>query len=85
MNASRGTLFRFHLTGNRRKIAPSDPVLADRVADNLAHDDVFTEQSAVTFGTNFGIVTDILTGPNGHLYVLSITRGKLFEISKARR
>ena len=30
-----GPLFRFNLTGNRRKIAFDDPRLEDRVADNL--------------------------------------------------
>lgn len=81
LNASRGTLYRFLLTGNRRKIAVDDAALEDRVADNLAHEDYITEQSTIVFGTNFGIVTDIQTGPNGHLYVLSLSRGTLFEIS----
>ncbi|MGI9027208.1 MAG: PQQ-dependent sugar dehydrogenase [Burkholderiaceae bacterium] len=81
-NASHGELFRFRLTGNRQKIAVDDPALEDRVADNLAHEDYFTEQSTILLGTNFGIVTDIQTGPNGHLYVLSLTRGNLYEISK---
>lgn len=81
-NASHGELFRFHLTGNRQKIAVDDPALDDRVADNPAHEDYFTEQSTILLGTNFGIGTDIQTGPNGHLYVLSLTQGKLYEISK---
>jgi hypothetical protein len=84
LNASHGILFRFHLTGNRQQIGVGDPALKDRVANNVARDDYFTEQSTVVLGTNFGIITDIQTGPNGHLYLLSIVatgQGKLDEIS----
>ena len=37
-NTSGGYLFRFNLTGNRRKIAVDDPRLEDRVADNTAQE-----------------------------------------------
>ena len=37
-NTSGGYLFRFNLTGNRRKIAVDDPRLEDRVADNAAQE-----------------------------------------------
>jgi hypothetical protein len=40
-----GTLFRFNLTGNRRKIAVDDPRLEDRVADNLAKFDITESES----------------------------------------
>jgi aldose sugar dehydrogenase len=65
-----GQLFRFNLTGNRRQVGVDDPRLADRVADNLAKFDI-TESETLLFGTNFGIATDIRTGPNGNLYVVS--------------
>lgn len=74
-----GQLFRFNLTGNRRKIAVDDPRLADRVADNLAKFDI-TESESLLFGTNFGIGTDIQTGPNGNLYVVSLSNGAVYEI-----
>ncbi len=35
-----GYLFRFKLTGNRRKVAVDDPRLEDRVADNLAKHEI---------------------------------------------
>jgi len=31
-------------------------------------------------GKNFGIVTDILTGPDGNLYVVSLTKGSVYKI-----
>ena len=78
-----GQLFRFNLTGNRRRVAVDDPRLEDRVADNLAKFDV-TESESLVFGTRFGIATDIRTGPNGNLYVVSLSDGAIYEISRRR-
>jgi hypothetical protein len=36
--------------------------------------------SEVTFGTGFGRITDIRTGPGGFLYTLSYNGGKIFRI-----
>jgi glucose/arabinose dehydrogenase len=74
-----GQLFRFQLTGNREKIGVDDPRLQDRVADNLAKFDI-TESESLLFGTGFGIGTDVHTGPNGNLYVVSNTHGAIYEI-----
>jgi aldose sugar dehydrogenase len=79
-----GHLFRFNLAGNRGDIAVDDPRLADRVADNLAKFDV-TESESLLFGTGFGVGTDIETGPNGNLYVVSLTNGKIYEIFRAEK
>jgi glucose/arabinose dehydrogenase len=76
-----GHLFHFNLTGNRRKIAVDDPRLEDRVADNLDKFDI-TESESLLFGTNFGIGTDIKTGPNGNLFVVSLSNGAIYEISR---
>jgi len=74
-----GHLFRFNLTGNRRKIGVDDPRLEDRVADNLAKNDI-TESESLLFGTDFGVGTDIETGPNGDLFVVSLSQGAVYEI-----
>jgi glucose/arabinose dehydrogenase len=76
-----GQLFRFQLTGNRRKIGVDDPRLEDRVADNIDKFDP-TESESLLFGTGFGVGTDIKTGPNGNLYVVSLTHGTVYEISR---
>jgi glucose/arabinose dehydrogenase len=78
-----GHLFRFNLTGNRRKIAVDDPRLEDRVADNLTKFDI-TESESLLFGTNFGIGTNIHTGPNGNLFVVSLSNGAIYEIFRAQ-
>ena len=78
-NLAGGYLFHFNLTGNRRSIGTDDPRLADRVADNLAKHDI-TESETLLIGRDFGVATDIETGPNGNLYVVSLTAGAIYEV-----
>jgi hypothetical protein len=68
-----GQLYRFQLTGNRHQIA------GDLVADNTAKFDSTDSENHI-FGTGFGVGTDIHTGPNGNLYVVSHTHGAIYEI-----
>jgi glucose/arabinose dehydrogenase len=75
-----GYLFHFNLSGNRRKVGVDDPRLVDRVADNSAKFDI-TESESLLIGRDFGVSTDIQTGPNGNLFVVSLTRGAIYEIS----
>jgi glucose/arabinose dehydrogenase len=74
-----GPLFHFNLTGNRRKIAVDDPRLEDRVADNPTFHDM-TESESLLIGRDFGVITDIKTGPNGNLFVISLDQGTIYEI-----
>ena len=74
-----GPLFRFQLTGNRARIAVDDPRLEDRVADNTQPLDM-TESESLLIGRDFGVVTDIKTGPNGNLFVVSLSNGAIYEI-----
>jgi aldose sugar dehydrogenase len=77
-----GHLFHFNLAGNRRKVAVDDPRLEDRVADNL-HKWEITESESLLFGRNFGIGTDVLTGPNGNLFVVSLSDGVVYEVFRS--
>ena len=74
-----GHLFRFNLTRDRRDVAVDDPRLADDVADNVGKWEI-TESESLLFGRNFGIGTDIHTGPDGDLYVVSNSLGAVYEI-----
>jgi hypothetical protein len=76
-----GQLFRFNLTGNRLKVGVDDPRLEDRVADNEAKYDI-TESESLLFGTDFGVSSDIQTGPEGNLWVVSISEGEIYEIHR---
>jgi glucose/arabinose dehydrogenase len=78
-NLAGGYLFHFNLTGNRRQIAVDDPRLDDRVADNLAKHEG-TESESLLIGRDFGIATDVETGPNGNLFVVSLSNGEIYEI-----
>jgi hypothetical protein len=84
-----GFLWHFNLTGNRRMIAVDDPRLEDRVADNLdkpsptdpaANERAMVESESLLFGRNFGVATDIKTGPNGNLFIVSLSNGAIYEI-----
>ena len=78
-NLAGGYLFHFNLTGNRRSIGVDDPRLTDRVADNVAKHEI-TESESLLIGRDFGVTTDIETGPNGHLYIVSLSRGAIYEV-----
>ena len=72
-------LFRMKLASNRKQFRFTEPRLADKVADNLDKHDV-TESESLLFGRDFGVGADVRTGPNGHLYVVSLTSGAVYEI-----
>jgi aldose sugar dehydrogenase len=74
-----GHLFRIELTGNRRAVDVDDPRLRDGVADNVNKWEI-TESESLLFGRNFGVGTDVQTGPDGHLYVVSLSHGAVYEI-----
>jgi glucose/arabinose dehydrogenase len=75
-----GNMYFFKLNENRTGLEVSgdqDQVagLSDLVADT---DD---ELSKVTFGKGFERITDIETGPDGLLYVLSYESGRIYKIT----
>jgi len=88
-----GFLWHFNLTGNRQKIGVDDPRLEDRVADNLdkpsatdpaANARAAIESESLLFGRNFGVATDIKTGPNGNLFIVSLSNGAIYEILRSK-
>jgi len=94
---SNGFLMCLRLTTDREHLDLSgDARLADRVADNgtfppkpgtnpategFKHDG--RESETMLIGQNFGIITDIQTGPDGGLYLVSITANAVYRISAA--
>ena len=74
-----GNIYYFEVNSSRTgfKFNPiTQPGLpADLVADNEK------EVSEVTFGTGFGVIIDLKTGPaDGFLYVLSIYDGAIYKV-----
>jgi glucose/arabinose dehydrogenase len=89
-----GFIWHLNLTGNGQQIGVDDPRLQDRVADNLdkpsptdpgANARALVESESLLFGRNFGVGTDILTGPNGNLFVVSNTDGTVYEIFRVAK
>lgn len=80
-NPSGGFLMVFRLSADRSRFEFADPRLADLVADNNAKFDA-TESESLLIGSNFGVSTDIQTGPDGNLYVVSLTRNAVYMISR---
>jgi glucose/arabinose dehydrogenase len=76
-----GHLFRFNLTRNRLAVDVDDPLLEDGVADNPQKWHI-RESESLLFGRNFGVGTDIQTGPDGDLYVVSLSHGNVYEIHR---
>ena len=74
-----GYLFEFRFDHNREHFAFSDPMLRDRVDDNDYKFDEGQSESLVT-GKNFCIVTNVVSGPDGRLYVTSLSNGAVYAI-----
>ena len=72
-----GYLMRFDTDSG--DIEVDDPRLEDRVADNLQKHDG-TESESLLVGRDFGVGTDVEAGPNGDLYVVSLTNGAIYRI-----
>jgi len=80
-----GSLYRLRLTADRLNVDVSaDARLADRVADNLFRAQKFdgTESESLRIGTGFGTTTDIVQGPDGALYVVSLTQNAIYRITR---
>jgi len=71
-----GNLYRFRVNTTRDGFDFTNPSLGDLVADNN------TELQELIWGTGFGGITDLKVGPDGLLYVLSFSLGKIFVISR---
>jgi glucose/arabinose dehydrogenase len=75
-----GSLFRITLSHDRKKVTTTDFRLADGVADNLTKFDP-TESESLLIGKGFGTTPSIEQGPDGNLYVVSITDNAVYMIS----
>lgn len=75
-----GNLYYFEVNDNRSGLNFSSVNngahrgLEDSVADSKE------ELSQITFGTGFGRITDLETGPDGFLYILTYEDGKIYRI-----
>jgi glucose/arabinose dehydrogenase len=68
-----GVVYHFDLDDERKEIL-LDGSLDDKVANNSE------ELEKVVFARGFGAISDIEVGQDGHLYILSISKGKVYKI-----
>ena len=77
-----GSLYRFNLLSNRKRVdVTKTPKLADRVADNTGKFGA-TESETLLIGRGFGTTPSIEQGPDGNLYVVSLTDNTIYKISR---
>lgn len=69
-----GNLYRFRLNESRDSLVFGSPQLSDGVAN------VGDSQDEIIFGTGFGCMTDLEVGPDGLLYLISMSEGKIFRM-----
>jgi aldose sugar dehydrogenase len=69
-----GNLYYFQLNDTRTGLKFNSSGLKDMVVDNKQ------ELSGIIFASGFKGITDIETGPDGYLYVLSYLDGKMYRI-----
>ena len=70
-----GSIFKFQLNSERTGFVFQNPSLQDLVynpGDN---------NEELVIGQKFGCITDLQFGPDGYLYVVSLTRGAIFKLS----
>lgn len=70
-----GYIFHFDLKSKRTELDLKGP-LKDRIADGYENDLLLYN----TFGKGFDIISDIAVGPDGYLYIVSLTRGEIYRI-----
>jgi aldose sugar dehydrogenase len=78
-----GQLFKFKLNEDRNGFTFSTPHLQDLVANlinNESGEKEFESLDEIIFGDGFGCITDVKFGPDGFLYVVSITDNSIYRI-----
>lgn len=69
-----GNLYRFRLDSSRTEFVFSSPALADKVLN------VGEPMGEILFGTGFGCITDIEVGPDGLIYIVSLSEERIYRI-----
>jgi glucose/arabinose dehydrogenase len=77
-----GNLYFFEVNEERTGVTFQDPRLLDLVADPVKEEGDVSELSSLLLGEGFRRITDIETGPDGLLYILTYEDGKIYRITK---
>ena len=69
-----GNLYKFELNSDRTGFVFSDVALSDKVVN------IGESMDENIFGTGFGCLTDIEVGPDGLLYIVSLSEGTIYRM-----
>ncbi|MGY5151477.1 MAG: PQQ-dependent sugar dehydrogenase [Candidatus Nitrosopumilus sp. bin_6a] len=77
-----GQLFKFSLNEYRTGLKFDSEHLQDLVANNIEIDEQTDIESIdeILFGEGFGCLTDVEFGPNGYLYLVSISDNTIYQV-----
>ena len=73
-DCNNGNLYRFELNDNRDGFVFKSPQLANKVVN------WGSSMDEIIFGTGFGCMTDLVAGPDGLLYIVSLSDGAIYRI-----
>lgn len=73
-DCNNGNIYRLELNEDRTGFVFNSPYLQD----NTLNIDESNEE--ILFGVNFGAITDVEEGPDGFLYIVSLSNGKIYRI-----
>lgn len=77
VDCNNGNLYRFTLNSERTGFVFNTPQLNDQIANRGETMD------EIILGTGFGCATDVVRGPDGSLYIVSLSQGTIYRISSA--
>jgi len=83
-DCNNGNIYKFTLNESRTGFVFNDPNLQDLVLNRITTSDEQTKTESnkeILFGTGFGCISDLEFGPDGSLYVISISHGTLYRIT----
>jgi len=69
-----GNLYRFEINSQRDGFVFNSVQLSDKVAN------IGDSMDEIIFGTGFGCITDVKQGPDGLLYIVSLSDGTIYRI-----
>ena len=73
-DCNNGNLYRFKLNSDRTGLAFKSPELADKVVN------IGESMDETILGTGFGCMSDVQEGPDGFLYIVSLSDGVIYRI-----
>jgi glucose/arabinose dehydrogenase len=73
-DCNNGNLYRFEINSQRDGFVFNSVQLTDKVAN------IGDSMDEIIFGTGFGCITDVKQGPDGLLYIVSLSDGTIYRI-----